>query len=239
MNAYNLFRDSGSYLALNLDPRDENPNQCGRQAPAITIARQTGARGITICTRLHCKLQEKDAKDPLRWTLFDSELSKEILKQHNLPEHLEKFIPEDAVSEFQATVNEMLGRHPSLWTLFEDTKETVAHLANIGHCILVGRGGNHIAGHLHNVLNVRLIGSTNKRLKYVTNNLQISESEAAALIKRDDHARRAYVKQHFHCDIDDPFNYDLVINTDRLSDEAVVDQIITALGQLNASPAVV
>lgn len=229
MTSPNIFCESKSYLALNLEPRPDVKNMAGRHAPAITIARQTGARGVAICTLLHDKLQARDAKDPLPWTLFDSELSKEILKEHGLPEYLEKFIPDQAVSELEGTINEMLGRHPSLWTLFEDTKQTISHLTNSGHCILVGRGSNHITRQLRNVLNVRLIGSLQVRLEHICESMQLSNKMASALLKREDHARRSYVKQHYHADIDDSDNYDLVINTDHLSDEVVVDTIIRAL----------
>lgn len=229
MTSPNLFRESNSYLALNLEPRPDVKNMAGRHAPAITIARQTGARGVAICTLLLKKLQARDAKDPLPWTLFDSELSKEILKEHGLPEHLEKFIPDQAVSELEGTINEMLGRHPSLWTLFEDTKQTISHLARSGHCILVGRGSNHITRQLRNVLNVRLVGSHQCRLEHICDSMQLSEKMANALLKREDHARSSYVKQHYHADIDDSDNYDLVINTDYLSDEAVAEAILCAL----------
>ncbi len=229
MNGPNLFRESGAYLALNLEPRPEDTYPTNRHAPAITIARQTGARGVSICTLLHERLQSRDEKDPLRWRLFDSELSKEILKEHNLPTYLEKFIPDQAMSEFEGTINEMLGRHPSLWTLFKDTKETIGHLARTGHSILVGRGGNFITRTMGNVLNVRLMGSHARRLQNIAENMQISEKMAEALLKHEDHGRRSYVKQHYHADIDDPNHYDLVINTDHFSDEAVCDLIMQAL----------
>lgn len=233
MSTPNVFFKSNSYLALNLEPRSEVPSAYGRHAPAITVARQTGARGVAICTHLHQQLQQRDAKDPLPWTLFDGELSKKILQEHHLPEYLEKFIPDEAIGELQGTINELLGRHPSLWTLFKDTKETIARLASTGHCILVGHGSNHIAGHLHNVLSVRLIGSTAVRTRHVMDSLQINRAQAQALIKREDHARRSYVKQHFHCDIDDPASYDLVLRTDHWSDAGAAACIVKALEQLN------
>ncbi len=229
MSVPNLFRSSGAYLALNLEPRPEDATVRGVHAPAVTIARETGARGVAICTLLHHTLQERDKKDSLPWTLFDSELSKEILKEHGLPEHLEKFIPDEAVGEIESTVNEILGRHPSLWTLYEDTKETITNLARTGHCILVGRGGNHITRRLSNVLNVRLMGSHERRLEQIEKSMKLSRPMAEGLLKREDRARRSYVKQHYHADINDPHHYDLVINTDRLSDEAVVATIVGAL----------
>lgn len=232
MTTPNLLHECKSYIALNLAPRDVDPNAYTRQAPAITISRQTGARGIAICEKLHSKLQERSKKDSLPWTLYDSQLGKKILKDHNLPERLLKFIPDDSVGELEATINELLGRHPSLWTLFEDTVETIQRLANTGHSIIVGRGGNRITKDLNNVLNIRLIGSRDVRLKYVIEYMEVSTKLAEDLLKREDSARRNFVKQHFHCDIDDPYLYDLVINTDQLSNQGVTDIIINALDSL-------
>lgn len=229
MNGPSLFHDSGAYLALNLEPRPEDAYPTRRHAPAITIARQTGARGVSICTALHEKLESMHAKDPLRWKLFDSELSKEILKEHNLPAHLEKFIPDEAMSEYDGMINEIPGRHPSLWTLFKDTKETIGHLARTGHSILVGRGANFITRSMANVLNVRLIGSYEQRLKNICESMQLSEKMAQSLLKHEDHGRRSYVKQHYHADIDDPKHYDLVINTDHFGDNEVVQMLLSAL----------
>ncbi|MGB0417004.1 MAG: AAA family ATPase [Coraliomargarita sp.] len=234
MITHNLLRECGAYINLNLAPRDDDPSTYNRQAPAITVSRQTGARGIAICEKLHARLQERDAKDPLPWTLYDSELGKKILQDHGLPEYLEKFIPDQAVGEFEATINELLGRHPSLVTLFNDSKETIQHLAKTGHSIIVGRGGNRILHDMHNVLKVRLIGSHKVRHYYVINNLEVSPTMADEAIKRADHARRSYLKQHFSCDIDDPYLYDLVINTDQMTDDGIVDLIVDALESLKA-----
>ena len=143
-----------------------------------------------------------------------------------------QFIPDDSVGELESAINELLGRHPSLWSLFENTVDTIERLAKTGHSIIVGRGGNRITENLSNVLNVRLIGSRDVRLRYIIEHLGVSDKLADDLLKREDTARRNFVRQH-STDIDDPYLYDLVINTDRLSDQGVAACIIDALDNLN------
>lgn len=230
MSTPSFLKECGSYVALNLAPRDHSDHS-NQQAPAITISRQTGARGIAICETLHQKLQAQNNDTHLPWTLYDNKLGKKILEDHNLPEHLDKFMPDQAVGEFQATINELLGRHPSLYTLFKDTKDTIHKLAATGHCIIVGRGSNQITAGMHNVLRVRLLGSLTIRRRYLVDKLDISAETASDLIKREDHARSSYLKQHFNSQIDDPYQYDLVINTDHITDAGVADLIIQALQQ--------
>lgn len=232
MTAPNLFRERGSYLSLNLAPRTSDARLEADRAPAITISRQTGARGIAICEMLHDQLQAENRDEQLPWTLYDSELGRKILQDHGLPEYLDKFIPDQAVSEFDATINELLGRHPSLFRLFKNSKETIIKLSKAGHSIIVGRGGNRVTETMHNVLKVRLIGSTLVRRRYLMDHLEVPAETADSILTREDNARRSYVKQHFHCDIDDPTLYDLVINTDRIEDPAVVQLIMNALQQL-------
>ena len=42
----------------------------------------------------------------------------------------------------ESIVEEVLGLHPSGWTLVQHTTKTILRLASLGHTILVGRGGN-------------------------------------------------------------------------------------------------
>lgn len=229
MKAYPSIQECRSYVAANLQARDHHAPEAPKRAAAITISRQTGARGRTIGQKLQNALRARNPKAEIPWTLFDKELVKKVLEDHDLPADLEKFMPDDAVGELEGTINEILGRHPSLWTLFENTVETIARLCRMGNCIIVGRGGNKVTRGFSNVLHVRLIGSKDLRVHQVTESLDMSLKEAEKFVKDEDNARRKYMKQHYHCDIDDPSLYDLVINTDLLDDDTVVNILISAI----------
>jgi len=209
-------------------PAEEQP------APAITISRQAGARGRTISKKIQRALRDRSPQDPIPWTCFDEDLVEKVLKDHDLPTSLAKFMPDDSVSEIDSTINEILGRHPSLWSLFEHTVETIVHLCHMGHCILVGRGGNKVAEGLSNVTRVRFVGTLPQRIKQMVNVHGMSNKEAKHYIKREDHARQRYMKNHFGCNIDDPLDYDLVINTDHYSDDAVVQLVLSAVAAKQA-----
>jgi cytidylate kinase len=154
------------------------------------------------------------------------------LEDHQLPADLEKFMPDDAVSEIESSINEILGRHPSMWSLFEKSVRTIVRLSRMGNCIIVGRGGNKITQGFPNVLRVRLIGTLEKRIQQMVALKHISRKEATDHIKKEDAARSRYMKQHFHCKVDDPLLYDLVINTDHCSDEQVVEILTAAVREM-------
>lgn len=233
MPSHPSFQECRSYVASHLHSRALGLPEKVKPLPAITISRQSGARAHNIAITLQSALRAYAPKDTVPWTLFDENLVKKILEDHHLPDDLEKFMPDDAVSEFEGAVNELLGRHPSLWTLFEKTVSTIARLSHIGHSIIVGRGGNEITRCFSNVLNVRLIGSEAQRIGYVMKMRDMTVSEAKKYVKSEDAARRRFLKQHFHSDIDDPLRYDLVINTDRLKDSAVVEMLVDAIRSKN------
>lgn len=235
MNEKNTFKECCSYVAALLEAQDHRKQgKTATPPPAITISRQTGARGRSIGQKLAHTLSEQSPQTSLPWTLFDENLVEKILCDHDLPSSLAKFMPDDSVSELDSTINEILGRHPSLWTLFEHSVETMVHLCHIGHCILVGRGGNKIAQGLRNVTRVYFVGSQPRRIQQMVQAHGMSRKEAQQFIKHEDHARQRFMKDHFSCDINDPTQYDLVINTDHYCDEAVVQMIMHAIATQRA-----
>jgi cytidylate kinase len=228
MELHPSFQQCSGYVAAHMHSKSASHSK-KKRPPAVTISRQCGARGRTIGLKLQSALRKQAPKDSVPWTLFDENLVKQVLEDHELPKHLEKFMPDDAVSEIEGSINELLGRHPSLWKLFEKTTSTVVRLSRMGHSIIVGRGGNEIAQNFSNVLKIRLIGSEKERLHQITHVHGMTDAGARKFIKEEDAARRRYVKQHFAQDIDDPMRYDLVINTDQLDDNSTVQMLAAAI----------
>lgn len=230
MHETDTFKECCSYVAALVHAQDHpEANRPNQALPAITISRQAGSRGRSIGQKLQQALRAQSIKDHIPWTFFDEDLVEKVLKDHHLPKEMAKFMPDDSVNEIDSMINEILGRHPSLWTLFEYTVETMVQLCRAGNCILVGRGGNKVAEGLSNVMRVRFVGSEQRRLRQMTQAHKLSLKQAKTYLKQEDRARQRYMKQHFDSDVDDPLEYDLVINTDRYSDETVVQIMLHAL----------
>ncbi len=229
MNPLNPLQECRSYVkAQFITPSFErNPKIPPPQPVSITLSRQAGARGHSIANRLVEELRRhQDPEDP-PWTLFDRELVCQILDDHHLPHELAKFMPDNRVGELEAAINEILGRHPSSWTLFEYTIDTIVRLARLGHCIIVGRGASVVTRAFPNTLHIRLIGSPEHRIRHMVQAHSMTERQADAYIKSKDAARQKYLKQHFDKDINDPHLYDFILNTDYLEDNTAI-QIIQA-----------
>ncbi len=183
--------------------------------PTITISRMTGSGGRTVATTLAEYLQTK-VPGHAPWTVFDRKLVERALEDHHLSKRIAEFMPENHKFMLTDIFEELLGLHPSSWTLVHQTAETILHLAQLGYVILVGRGANVVTRKLENVFHVRLVGSVEKRTERVQQVYDLDRGTALEFIHREDKGRRRYLKEHFDEDIDDPLLYHLVINTDRI-----------------------
>ncbi len=200
--------------------------------PFVTLSREAGAGAETVARLLAEKLTARGPKDAPPWTVFDKNLISRVLEDQDLPQVIGKHVHEDKDTTVEALVGELLGLHPSLWTLFHHTSDTVLKLARIGHCIIVGRGGNIITAKLKGGLHARLVAPESVRVAHLRRHLELPEKEAVKYAHEHDTGRRRYIKTNFDRAIDDPLLYHAVLNTGLLSfdraAEALAGMIETA-----------
>ncbi len=181
--------------------------------PAITISRAEGAGGLTVASELADYLQEHVPSHEV-WTVFSHHLVAKVLEEHRLRKNIGDFMKEDHKAMLTDALEELLGLHPSTWTLVEQTNATIRRLAQTGNVILVGRGSSIVTGKMKNVFHVRLTGSLEKRIEQAQKVFGYDEKTAANYIKKKDQARRRYIKDNFSREVDDPLLYHVTINTD-------------------------
>jgi cytidylate kinase len=217
-----------SYILTQLQTRKKRVAVSGSPppGPAITISHQTGSGAHDIAARLAGLLQVGEPKGTAPWTVFDRDLVDKMLEEHHLPQSLAEFMPEDRRSFIEDVMDELLGVIPPSWVVVQQVAETVLHLVDAGHVILVGRGANFITARMPNVFHVRLIASLPKRIERVQELNHLTPEEAAKFVKKVDRARGRYVKTHFHVGINDDLLYHLVINTDRMPSPDVAQLIV-------------
>lgn len=187
-----------------------------RPNPAITLSRQTGSGAMAIANELADFLQRRAPARRGAWTVFDKNLVEKVLEEHNLPKEIVKFMPEDRVSAIRDMMEELLGLHPSSWTLLHQTTETILHLAELGNVILVGRASCFITRQMKNVFHVRLIAPLEKRVESVMAWRRLSHADALEFIGKEELGRKRYLADNFKTTLDDNLQYDLVVNTARI-----------------------
>jgi hypothetical protein len=200
------------------------------EGPVITISQAAGARGNPIAAELVRQLCENPNIPRHRpWTLFNQRLVHHVIEEHGLPKSTEGFFPEDRTKHLMDMLGEALGLHPGVYTAVAKTAETVLRLGQSGNAVIVGRGGNFITRNIAIALHVRLVGNLEVRIRSFARIYKVSQDEAVKEVARRDRARKNYILENFRQDINDVTNYDLVLNTDELSDTDAARIITVAL----------
>lgn len=193
--------------------------------PSLTISRQCGTGMDRLGPGLVEYLDSVDETAERGWALFDRSLIDKVIGDNRLPESLEPYFVENTKFPIVDALEQMLNLHPSEWSLFHYSANTIRKLCRVGNVIVVGRGGNFVTADLQNTFHVRLVGTEEKRVVYTRDRFKISVEEARKRVNEADKGRTQLVKRYTGMDIGDPLCYHLTVNVDNLS-EAVLVRII-------------
>ena len=148
----------------------------------------------------------------------DSALRDEIL------EELAETVPAWLEARVEQLLREQsVSRNPQVLELVR----MILALGSQGEVVLLGRGAGCVLP-TASTLNVRLVAPLADRVAYTSQHLRLTEEEAADQVRRSDHRRADFMNTHFHRRPSDPHQYDLVLNTSLLGEEACVDLILQA-----------
>jgi cytidylate kinase len=172
----------------------------------ITISRQMGSGGIPIAQ----KVAEK-----LGYTLVDGDAILEVADQYGLTrESIEQ--ADEKPPHFVETLD---SKHEAALHLIE---LIILEYALKGNVIIYGRGGQDLLEGIHSVLRVRIIAPFEDRVERWAEREWLDPDRARMLVRKNDQQRAGFIKYYFDRDWNDPLCYDLVINTQRLSEEGAV-----------------
>lgn len=183
----------------------------------VTVSRQAGAYGVTFSLALAKYLTTKDRRQECPWSVFDKDLLAKLAQEHDLFQEMASYFPKETVIQMEENLEQLFGLHPSQYQMPHKISQSIMHLGQLGHAIIVGRGGNIVTFGLTQGVHVRLIGSLKKRIAHVQEHLGMDEKRSREFVLLQDKEREQYVKKYFNQDIDDPTLYHLVINTDLVS----------------------
>ncbi len=193
-----------------------------KPGPCITISRQCGIDTTSICEKLVTVFNNLKSEETAEWAFFDKNLIEKVIKDHDLPERINKFLSEEKISTVNAMLNELLGVHPPILQLVHKTSETILKLAQVGNVIIVGRGANIITSHFKNTFHIRLIAPKNFKVKKVEKKFGVGRKEALEILEKEDKARKEYIETYFRKDINDPLLYDAVLNVAKFDEDLLV-----------------
>lgn len=104
-------------------------------------------------------------------------------------------------------------------------ESAIKELAASSSIVICGRGSQFILKNQSGVVNVLTVAPLEMRVKRVMEIRNLGKEAAKKVISLSDGNHRAFIKRYFKADIEDPVNYDLVLNTERLSYEIAASTV--------------
>jgi cytidylate kinase len=192
----------------------------------ITFSRETGSGGNVIAQRV---------AQALRYPLYDYELIQKVAESANTSASAVASVDEKWRSVMEDWIADWANRR-RLWLddYLKHLMKVIGALAQKGHCVIVGRGANYILSRdeYFRVLRVRILAPFDDRVATVAQEKKLPLDEATKFVNRTDADRRAFVRKYFNASIDDPLNYDLLINMEKLTIEDAVGIITATVGEV-------
>ena len=180
----------------------------------ITISRQLGAGETAVAPAVAARLG---------WELADqSIMSRECeITGISLPQALHW-------DERDPTLIDRLHGHGAEFAAFlNSSRQVMVELAAKGNVVIVGRGGNLLLRGHPDSLHVRLIADMAYRVKRVMEVRWIDERAALDLIAKSDRNAALFYRHIFHADPNNPMLHDMVLRTDVLGIDRVVDILVS------------
>jgi len=175
----------------------------------ITISREMGSGGIPIAHK---------AAEKLGYTLVDGEMLMKVAEKYGLSaEALEKADEKPPAfvekQDYQVEVD------------LHQIELIILEYALKGNVIIYGRGGQDLLQEIDSVFRVRVIAPFDLRVERWAEREWLDPDLARKLVRRSDQQRAGFIKYYFDRDWEDPLGYDLIINTERITEETAVELI--------------
>jgi cytidylate kinase len=183
----------------------------------IAISREAGARGATIAKR---------AGEKLGWQVYSQELLEYIAQEGTFRQDVLDHLPASANDWVDDRLNRLLKeQNLSANASIMDLARMILSLGAQGEVVLLGRGAGCILPP-RNTLHVRLVAPLADRIAYMSQWMRLTEEEAAEQVRTRDKLRSEFIAAHFHRDVGDVHQFDMVLNTSLLGEERCADLIV-------------
>jgi len=202
--------------------------------PIVTISREFGAGGSSVAAivaaELKAEVVDKQLIDEVakRLSMRPSEVEAEVERPRSMLERLTRSF---------STLEPGLGVAwaPPYPDPFFDARKEMIHLteeiirevAGSGNVVIVGRGAGFVLADNPSVFRVFLRAPEPVRIKTLRARFDMTEPEARRRMHETDSNRAAYIKQLYGRDWCDPDEYDLVVNTGRVSYETAAQMTLS------------
>lgn len=188
--------------------------------PIITISRQRGVRGREVARLL---------AHELGYGLFDKQIITFIAEHLGVRSELVESLDEQDRSELELWFGNLISHrvfdHDGY---LQGLIEVIKTAALQGCVVILGRGANCLLRESPGI-HIRLIAPEENRIRTLVEVEGMEEEAARKEIRQVDAERANFVKRYFKANIDDPYGYDLIINMEGATLDAVVKTVACAV----------
>ena len=193
--------------------------------PFLAFSREAGTAGGLIADLVGKKLG---------WEVMGRALLEEVADRYQLPRHVLEWVDEKRSTWFKDVFGAWLD--PDMIPherYIRHLRRVVLRAAYESKVVFIGRGAQFFLPR-HRGVAVRVVASEAYRIHHIAKERDISEKDAKRRMHETDRDRAEFVRRNFRHDINDPHLYDLVINVEFLSHEAVAEEIARFCGNWQA-----
>lgn len=185
----------------------------------VTVSRDFGSMGKLVAQRLADRLEVR---------CCDRYILQEVARRAHVDEELVRVLDEHVSKINGHWWQHLLQKEGfSYEDYYHYLVKTVLSVSRMGG-VIIGRGANLILGE-KNAFRVRITGSVEKCAERVASRDRVDIKEAIKLVDEVNNERAEYIKKLYDTDINEPSNYDLVLNSDRYNKEQIVELIWDAM----------
>jgi len=183
----------------------------------ITISREMGTGGRNIANRV---------AEKLGYLLIDGEAIRNVAADYGLtPEAIEQ--ADEKPPAFVEKLDEKTELDLHLIELI------ILEYALKGNVLIYGRGGQDLLQEIKSVFRVRITAPFEERVERWAEKEWLDPDLARIMVRKSDQQRAGFVRYYFDRDWHDPLNYDLTINTMRMSEDMAVKLICHGIQDSN------
>jgi cytidylate kinase len=185
--------------------------------PLIAMTREMGSLGKDVAAALAARM----GKPMVHHEIIDNLANKMRLRKS----HVIRFL------EGRSGIWEKLTTDKTSLSIYT-ADETFRLAENDAISVIRGWGSAHLLRPVHHVVSVRVCAPFEVRVQRMMERLNTDDRTFVENeIRLSEEAHGAITRRHFGVDWQNPENYDLVVNTERLSIEECVDEVIELLDQ--------
>ena len=198
----------------------------------ITISRQIGSGGITF---------GKMIAEKLGYTFADNEIIQRLSKEANVSAKWLRSFEKEAGSRLSRIISKMVSKR---WLdralagergyldeeIYLDYMVLIiAQMADEGNAVILGRGSQYILDDHPDTIHIRMIDSLENRIKFLVENYNMTEKNAAQLINYEDKRQASLYRRLGKEDYNNPELYHLVLNMGKLDMQTAMNIVCNQL----------